>query len=133
MDKKLKTNKQGLGGGRKRKYSDIKALEDKISAYFQDIQIKQSVPTISGLSLYLGFSSVQSLYEYEQTPKFGESIKKARSAIENVLETRLVEGKPPIGLIFALKNRFKWQDKQDVDITSNGETLGIIELPQRKA
>ena len=127
----MKIGRQGDGGGRKRKYSDVKTLEKQIDAYFESVKETKEIPIISGLSLFLGFGSTQSLMEYEQTPKFGASIKKARHRIESVLEQRLVSGKPPIGLIFALKNRFGWQDKKDLDVTSNGETMGVIQLPQK--
>lgn len=128
---KLKRGKQGEGGGRKRKFSDVQALDERIKDYFEVESINNKLPTLSGLTLHLGFSQLNALYEYEQTPKFGKSIKKARLIIENALESALISGKPPIGLIFALKNRFKWQDKQDVDITSGGETIGVIAMPTR--
>jgi hypothetical protein len=144
--------------GRVKKYKDIKTLEAKIEAYFkfEDSRAKEfSIPTtkkkpkegqeeetsitaptvgtytVSGLALFLGFVSTQSLLEYEQSPKYGAVIKKAKTRIENQMETRLQQGRPPIGLIFALKNRFNWQDKQGMDITSGGQTLGVIALPPR--
>lgn len=144
--------------GRVKKYKDIKTLEAKIEAYFKDEDKKaqgQQLPTvtkkgkdkegeetptagllegtytISGLALYLGFNSTAGLWNYEQSPKYGDAIKRAKYRIENQLERRLQQGKPPIGLIFALKNRFGWQDKRDMDITSGGQTLGVIALPER--
>lgn len=131
----MKRGRQGEGGGKKRKYQSVKALDDKILEYFQVVREQTDptyqIPTISGLALHLGFLSSKALYDYEQTPKYGESIKKARLLIEKAIEHRLVGGKPPIGLIFALKNRFGWRDTQAMDITSNGETLGVVQLPQR--
>lgn len=127
----MKIGRQGDGGGHKRRFETVKALEDKIDAYFKHAQTQEKLPTIAGIAHYLGFLAVGTLYDYEQTPKYGNSIKKARLRIEEMLEERLISGKPPIGLIFALKNRFKWQDKQDLDITSGGETLGVVQLPTR--
>lgn len=130
----LDKQKQGAKQDRrtlKRKFGTVIDLQRKIDAYFKDVQQKATLPTVSGLTLFLGFASTSSTYEYLQSPKYGLTIKKAMLQIQNVLETRLIEGKPPIGLIFALKNRFDWQDKKDIDLTSNGETLGVIALPQR--
>lgn len=130
-EKKLKRGKQGEGGGRKRKYESVQALEMQIQEYYRIAKEREEIPSMSGLAIYLGFYSIQSLLDYEKTPKYGQSIKKARLYLENVLESRLIAGKPPIGLIFALKNRFKWQDKQEMDITSGGETIGVIAMPTR--
>lgn len=127
----MKIGKQGEGGGRKRKFETVKALDAAIEAYFKDAESREKIPNLSAMALALGFTSSKALYDYEQTPKYGASIKKARFRLESILEERLIAGKPPIGLIFALKNRFGWQDKKDLDITSGGETLGVIALPQR--
>lgn len=114
-----------------RKYNDVKTLQLKIDSYFALIKESREVPTVTGLALHLGFADRRSLFEYGQTAKYGPTVKKARAIIENAIEQRLLTGKPPIGLIFWLKNNAGWNDKQDLDITSNGETLGIVQLPVR--
>ena len=44
-----------------------------------------------------------------------DSVKRAYEYIQNGYEDKLVNGKTsPIGTIFALKNNFKWVDKQEV-------------------
>lgn len=117
--------------GRVKKWVDIKALQKAIDAYFKSADSREEPYTVSGLTLALGFVDTQSLRDYAHSPKYALIIKKAQTRIENNMETRLLSGKPPIGLIFALKNRFNWQDKQNMDITSGGETLGVVQLPTR--
>jgi hypothetical protein len=126
-----KVIKRPQRGGNRRKYSDPKILKAKVDEYFVDCKDKGLVPTLTGLGVFLDFVSRQSLYDYMQTPAFGDIVKKAKFRIEAGYEQRLASGKPPIGLIFALKNGFGWSDKQEMDITSNGQTLGVIALPTR--
>jgi len=111
--------------GRKRKYTDTAVLQSKIDEYFTSVE----TPTVTGLALHLGFTGRQALIDYGERPEFADTVKKARARIEGYLEKRLVEGKPPIGLIFSLKNNFGWKDKNEVDVTSNGETMGVVVLP----
>lgn len=70
-------------------------------------------PSITGLALYLGFESRQSLYDYLEKPEFSYYIKKALLHVENTYEKGLWDGKV-VGPVFALKN-MGWTDKQEVD------------------
>lgn len=70
-------------------------------------------PTITGLALYLGFASRQSLYDYEKRGEYSYIIKNARLRVEKGYELRL-HGNNPTGSIFALKN-MGWYDKQEID------------------
>jgi hypothetical protein len=70
-------------------------------------------PTITGLSLYLGFESRQSFHDYKERPEFSYAIKRARLRIENEYEKMLYR-QSPTGSIFALKN-LGWVDKQEVE------------------
>jgi hypothetical protein len=56
--------------------------------------------------------------------EYSAAVKKAKLKVENGYERDLKKhGRS--GTIFALKN-FDWKDKQETDITSNGETIGKI-------
>lgn len=74
--------------------------------------IEMPIPTISGLCLFLGFSSRQSFYDYEKKDGFSYTIKRARLFIETEYEEQLQVGNTT-GAIFALKN-LGWQDKTEV-------------------
>lgn len=73
--------------------------------------------TITGLAMWLGFDSRQSLYDYEKREGFSYIIKNARLAVENDYELSLRT--PAVaGAIFALKN-MGWRDKVETGFTDN--------------
>ena len=59
-------------------------------------------PTMTGLALFLGFCSRQSMYDYEEKSQFSYTIKRARTFIECEYEKMLHNGQCT-GAIFALK------------------------------
>ena len=65
-------------------------------------------PTMTGLAMYLGFESRQSLYDYGKKDGFSYPIKKALLQIENNYEKGLW-GDKVAGVVFALKN-MGWAD-----------------------
>ncbi len=74
-------------------------------------------PTITGLSLYLGFSHRSSLKDYiDKGNEFSHIIKKAKSRVEHSYEKMLYADKPT-GSIFALKN-MGWVDRQEIEQTT---------------
>jgi len=131
-------DKKNLGGA-PAKYTDPEKMKEAIDQYFANPPTKilrkngeaQEIPFISitGLALHLGFCSRQSMYDYEERPKFSYIIKKARTLIESEYEFLLQNGNTT-GAIFALK-QFQWTDKvendnvQDINIHIDHEALGI--------
>lgn len=124
-------------GGRPRKYNDVDKMQQKIDEYFdigidyvtitafdkqtgEFVEYKKTTPTITGLALYLGFVSRQSMFDYEAKPEFSDIIKKARTRIELEYEKMLHLDKCT-GAIFALKN-FGWKDKQETEIAVGENT-----------
>ena len=114
----------------KTKYTTNKELVERIDDYFNSLEETGKLPTITGLAYHLGFSSRQSIYEYQENPTFGDSVKRARLAIEASLEQYLLNSKTPAGIIFSLKN-MGWSDQQKLDITTNGQSIGVVKLPSR--
>lgn len=98
-------------------WTDPEAFDKKVTEYF-DIE---KVPTWTGLALYMGFESRQSLYEYGKKEAFSLPVKKALAKIEALYEKRMIESKNAAGPIFALKN-FGWKDKQEHE-QSGGITI----------
>lgn len=128
--------------GRPRKYDNVEALQKEVDAYFewckgekseqsyideygltQYIYEREPEPyTITGLALYLGFVSRQSMHDYiDRGDEFSYVIKAALSRVEHGYERRL-SGTAPTGAIFALKN-MKWKDKTEQELSGN---MGII-------
>lgn len=124
-------------GGRPLLFKDKKSLQLAIDDYFnscfekveiedrsgnikiKNVQIKPF--TIAGLAYALG-TNRQTLLNYEKKEQFFDTIKKAKCRVEANVEESLFQGKP-VGAIFNLKNNFGWKDKNEIDHTSNGETI----------
>lgn len=84
---------------------------------------KETYPTITGLSLYLGFADKHTLYQYGKKPEFSHQIKLMRTFVEKGWEEGL-RGRSATGSIFALKCGFKWretsndgEDSTDIDVS----------------
>lgn len=125
-----KGNKYAVGAnsGRKKMYKSRDELQKEVDEFFVDCDKKRTPYTITGLSLYLGFCSRQTLYEYRDTDEFGDIIKRACQKVENRYELNL-HGTTSTGSIFALKN-MGWQDKTEVHNTGEQDhNVNITSLP----
>lgn len=80
--------------------------------------------TISGMALFLGFTSKQEFEAYEQSGKHAQVLKRARLRVEAAYEARLHQ--TPTGVIFALKT-LGWNDKPETikPSTKTDDTLKI--------
>lgn len=117
-------------GGRPKKYKDLILFDEKIETFFDTCKETKKIPTLTGLAIQLGMDR-STLLEYSREERFSPSIKKARARIEEVIEDRLINGKPPIGLIFWLKNNAGWKDVQETKHSGN-VTHGFVALPPLK-
>lgn len=118
------TNKETRWRGQPRIIATPEEFEKKVNEYFEKWVKKKKIknkdgshsevefPTITGLCLYLGFSSKYSFYDYEELPEFSQCVKKARTRIEQHYE-ELLQWSTPAGPIFALKN-FGRSDRREI-------------------
>jgi len=108
-------------------YKDETEMVNKIGEYFESLLFKQedgepekegykTRPTITGLALYLGFCSRQSLYDYVKKSEFSYIITRAQQIVAMSYEEMLLT-KVSAGAIFALKN-MGWDDKSIVEQTN---------------
>jgi hypothetical protein len=91
---------------------------------------KQITPvTVGGLAVFLE-TSRETLRVYKDMPEFSDTIKRAWDFIEMQLENGMLNGMiNPTAGIFNAKNNFGWRDKNETDITSNGEKIkGMFEV-----
>jgi len=109
---------------RPRIYNDENELQEEIIKYFEQTTENKERPTVTGLALFLGFASKQSLYDYEKNDKFSYPIKRALTMIECELEKRL-ENQSVSGIIFALKN-MGWTDKVQTEHSGELKQTQII-------
>lgn len=102
--------------GRPRMYETPEDFDAKVYEYQAHCQEIGEPVTWTGLALFMGFSSRQSIDEYLKYDGFSDSVKRAKTFVEWEYEKRLC-GDKPTGAIFALKN-FGWADKTEHAHTS---------------
>jgi hypothetical protein len=100
----------GNHGGRPAAYETAEQLEKEVIAYFNHCDKNNMKLTVTGLTLFLGFSSRSSLDDYiAKDQEFAYILKRAKLAVENGYESsgQTID-------IFALKN-MGWSDKSTVE------------------
>lgn len=128
------------------KYKTVEELQAAIDAYFEDCQGKPLLdeddnavtdkygepviigahpPTVTGLALALGFSTRQSLLNYQGRKQFLDTITRAKARCEEYAESRLFDRDGARGAQFSLEHNFRWLD-QDKDAA--GEVQIIDDL-----
>lgn len=107
--------------GRPRLYKSPQDFEDKVLQYQKYCTESKEHVTWTGMALFMGFSSRQSINEYENYNGFSDAVKRAKTFVEWHYELRLC-GDRPTGAIFALKN-MGWDDKMQVDSTSSDGSM----------
>ena len=108
-----KGNKFALGlttNGRPPTFATPEDLEKKCNEYLVYCVENEEKPTITGMTLFVGFCSRASWDDYDKRQDFSYIVKRAKMTIENSYE---VSG----GTfdIFALKN-MGWKDKSEVEL-----------------
>ena len=142
------SNAIGNDGGRPPLYENVESMQKNIDKYFRECdelktkvfnkqtQSTEEIPTprpytIQGLALYLGFSSVQSLLDYEKKTEFVDAIKRAKLKVENnKVERGLVGSVHPTFVIFDLKNNHGWKDKTEVENKHEFKPSDLSKLSQ---
>lgn len=93
-------------------YNNAEELKDKCIDYFQYCIKEKKKINITGLALFLGFQSRQSIYDYEKKEEFSYIIKRAKLTVENAYENSGTTFD-----MFALKN-MGWTDKSEMDLNN---------------
>ncbi len=106
-------NKFALGnnGGRPPIFATPEDLEKKCLEYFEYCIENNEKRTITGLTLFVGFSSRKSWDHYEEKKEFLHIVKRAKLTVENSYEMSATTFD-----MFALKN-MGWKDKQEIEQT----------------
>lgn len=93
------------------KFKSVKALQEKIDAYFNETPLHEQ--TITGMALFLD-TTRETLCDYQVKDKYSDIIKKAKLRVEHACELVGVERGRPFD-IFRLK-QLGWTDKQENDV-----------------
>lgn len=118
--------------GRPADYKSAEEMEKVIIEYFETTKNNSGKyqPTIEGLTLYLGFSSRQSLHNYAKKEEFMDVIGRAKQFIKMCYEKNLYSF-TWAGAQFALRNLGKedWKD----EITENqNQTVTRVEIIEKQ-
>ncbi len=141
-------------GGRPRKWDSPKKMEKAIEEYFakcegtmlidegtglpvltkagQQIFINRKPPTVTGLTLHLGFAATQSLFDYAKDERFSAIISRAKLRIESYLEERLMDRDGQRGAEFNLRCNYGWTDKREININTDDNTGVIFMVPVKE-
>lgn len=104
-------------------YKTTEALQHEVDMYFAN----EETPTISGLAIFLGMTS-KTFIEYGEKSEFAPTIEMARQRVEEFIERGALNNKLNATFsIFALKNRFGWKDRHEVETKLSG-TLSLSAL-----
>lgn len=102
-------------GGRPLLFETVEELEDAINEYFDKCDEEKRPYTMSGLANALNTNRT-TLLNYERKEKYFNTIKSAKSRLEQYAEENLYRSTQVAGVIFNLKNNYKdWKDKQEID------------------
>ena len=99
-----------------------------LNKYGQPVIVNAHPPTVTGLALWLGFKTRQSLLDYQAlSRKFDDIITIAKSRCEEYAESRLYDREGVNGAKFSLINNFKgWSNdpkKSDEDDSTSPESF----------
>jgi hypothetical protein len=125
-----KGNKFALGlttSGQPPMFATPEELESKCQDYFINCVEDTEKPTITGLTLYVGFCSRSSWDHYAAKKEFLYIVKRAKLTVENSYELSGTTFD-----MFALKN-MGWKDKTEVENTNKNLDLTPLSEEERKA
>jgi hypothetical protein len=83
---------------------------------------------ITHLSDFLGFSSLNALYEMEKKPEFSEAVHWAKQKVQMFWEPKLASKASAYGASFWFRSQANWKDKTEVDVTSAGQQLASVPI-----
>lgn len=110
-------------------YTSIDDLRGEIDMYFANSE----TPTLGGLATFLGINYNTFLRYGEDGHEFRDAIDEARMRSEAFIEAGALRGDLNATFsIFALKNRFGWKDRHEVDTKVTG-SLSLTALLEAAA
>ena len=96
------------------KFDTPEDFDYMVDLFVATCEAKNEPLTIPGLTLFLGFADKSSLYHYQKKKAFANSVKRARTLIEESTVKRSM-GSHAAGAIFMLKN-MGYTDRQNIQI-----------------
>lgn len=95
------------------------------------------IPTVEGLALYIDVNKA-TVYKWcqetgELNTQFNDIVSKLRDTKAKVLQNKGVTGEFQQKISALLLGHEGYREKQDIDVTTQGEKLGVVILPAKEA
>ncbi len=140
--------------GRPAMFQTPQQMQEAIDAYFESCKptfltvkgktildktgtpvIDYNPPTVSGLALFLGFESRQSMYDYTKREGFSYIVTRARTRIEADREKDICSGRNVEGSKFHLANMSGWRAEQEqkhaVELTASISNFSVNQFLEK--
>lgn len=111
-----------IGPGRPPKVKEPEEIIERALEYFRECEENEERPTFLGVSLKLGYSSLQGMNHAAEARNgyLRDAIEQVRTVIGKWRESQLGNGSDN-GNMFVLKNMLGWRDDRHVDSTVKAE------------
>ena len=108
-------------------FNSVEELSNKLDGYFTYCDELPRPYTVLSLCIYLGISR-ETLCQYGNKDEYSDTITCAKLRIEAYAEDCLYTAKNPTGIIFNLKNNWKWHDKQEIENSGSLDVSNKVDL-----
>lgn len=105
------------GRGQPIKYNQEQLIA-KWYEYKQDCLDNDKLANIVGFALFAGVHK-DTIYEYFSRPEYSDSKKIIDQGIEELAIQKGINARNPAFLIFYMKNKCGWRDRQEVDLAAD--------------
>jgi hypothetical protein len=100
--------------GRPLLFKNKDKLDKRIESYFKECVLKEDIPTISGLAVFLD-TSRETLCNYQKKEEYFDTIKGAKDRVVSLQEQLAMKNKiNPTVWIFSAKNNLDYVDKKEI-------------------
>lgn len=104
----------------------------KADDYIAKCELEKGIPLLMEFAYLLDIGD-DTLRKYGDSPSYSKALKKVEKAQEIALVKYGITSNKPVFSIFLLKAKHGYKDMNNIDFTSNGETIGVVQLPARQA
>ncbi len=108
-----------------------KELKEKANEYLDQCYKNGSVPLFVEFAYLLGISD-DTVTKYRNKPEFSGTLKRVEKAQEIALIKKGITDNKPVMSIFMLKAKHGYIEQQKLDVTTNGNPLGVVMLPNKQ-
>ncbi len=110
---------------------DLPAVVQTINEYFAFCESSLHFPTFTGLALSLGTTRKDLKRFISKNPEIQLTVDRAKQRIVEYVEQLMLSGRPPIGLMFWLKNNDDWVDVKEMKHSEKSMSEILDELEQK--